>query len=101
MNPNERMKEILLNARKAKRTVLMESEVKAILSSYGCPITREKLAVSAENAATLASEIGFPVAVKVASPEIIHKTEARCVKLNLENPKRVEDAYQEVMRMQV
>lgn len=97
MNRVENGKDILVNVRKAKRTVLMGHESNAFLSSYDFPIARSEVASSAEEAAVLASEIGFPVALKVLSPEIIHKTDAQCVKLGLDHPKKVEEAYKEIM----
>ena len=97
MNRIENGKDILVNVRKSKRTVLMAHETNAFLSSYGFPMARSEVASSAEEAAVLASEIGFPVTLKVLSPEIIHKTDAQCVKLGLDHQKKVEDAYKEIM----
>lgn len=97
MNTHEQAKEILSRARKAKRNVLLEPEAKALLASYGCAVTKEKVAVSAEEAAAFASELGFPVVAKIVSPQIIHKTDAKCVKVNLENPEKVKGAFKEIM----
>jgi len=97
MNSRQRAKEILSGVRKAKRNIFLEPEAKAFLISYGCTVTKEKLAVSAEEAAAFASELGFPVVAKVVSPEIIHKTEAKCVKVNLENPEKVKGAFKEII----
>jgi acetyl-CoA synthetase (ADP-forming) len=97
MNAHEQVKEILSKVRKAKRNILLEPEAKAVLSSYGCTVTKEKVAVSAEEAVAFAGELGFPVVAKIVSPEIIHKTDAKCVKVNLDNPEKVKDAYQEIM----
>jgi acetyl-CoA synthetase (ADP-forming) len=75
----------------------LEPEAKTVLSSYGCTVTKEKVAVSAGEAVAFAGELGFPVVAKIVSPEIIHKTDAKCVKVNLNNPEKVKGAYQELM----
>ena len=97
MSAHEQVKEILDRVRKDKRNILLEPEAKAVLSSYGCTVTKEKVATSAEEAASFARELGFPVVAKVVSPEIIHKTDAQCVKVNLQNTEKVEGAYHEIM----
>jgi acetyl-CoA synthetase (ADP-forming) len=97
MNAHEHVKEILRQVRKAERNILLEPEAKKVLSSYGCTVTKEKVAVSAEEAAAFAGELGFPVVAKVVSPDIVHKTDAKCVKVNLENPEKVKSAYQDIM----
>ena len=62
---------------------LGECEAKAVLAAAGLPMVADRLATSAEEAATAAAEIGAPVAMKIASPGIRHKTEAGGVKLNV------------------
>ncbi len=57
------------------KTVLGEREAKELLSSYGIPVTKERLAVDLQDALRTAAEIGYPVAVKIDSPDILHKTE--------------------------
>ena len=52
-----------------------EREAKELLSSYGIPVTKERLAVDLQDALRTAAEIGYPVAVKIDSPDILHKTE--------------------------
>lgn len=65
---------------------LTEREGKALLASYGFPVTREVLAATAEQAAVLAREFAGPVALKIESPDIPHKTEAGAVRLNVSAP---------------
>ncbi|WP_339947893.1 acetate--CoA ligase family protein [uncultured Albimonas sp.] len=60
-----------------------EREAKAILAGYGVPVIEEKAASSAEEAGRLASSLGFPVVMKIDSPDIAHKTEAGGIALNL------------------
>jgi len=77
---------------------LAEYQCKQVLNAYGIPVTREGLARSAEEAVGLARRIGYPVALKVQSPQIPHKTEARGVRLNLAADDQVHRAYGEIIR---
>ena len=76
---------------------LSEYQCKRILSCYGIPVTREGLATSAEMAVEQARELGHPVALKIQSGEILHKTEAGGISLDLESDDEVRAAYQEVV----
>lgn len=76
---------------------LSESQAKAVLEQYGIPTVREYKAATAEEAVTLAGKIGYPVVLKVDSPDIPHKTEADGVKLNLKNKGEVRTAFSEII----
>jgi acetyltransferase len=76
---------------------LSEHESKALLKLYGIPVTMEKVADSAEAAERCAEQIGFPVAMKIDSPDILHKTEANAVRLGVHSGKGVVKAYEEIM----
>jgi acetyltransferase len=76
---------------------LAEHPSKQLLALYGVGIPREEIAESAEAAAEAASRIGYPVALKIHSPDIAHKTEAGGLKLGLINAAQVKAAYAEVM----
>lgn len=78
-------------------TTLTEREGKAVLAAYGVPVVRERLVQDAEAAATAATEAGFPVVMKVESPDIPHKTEAGVIRLNLRSADEVRRAFAEVM----
>jgi acyl-CoA synthetase (NDP forming) len=66
----------VLGAVKAEgRTALTAPEGKLVCEAYGIPVPKEGVAKSAVEAATLATAIGFPVVLKIVSPEILHKTE--------------------------
>jgi acetyltransferase len=67
------------------------------LAAWGVASAREHRANSAEAAALAAEQLGFPVALKVDSPDIAHKTEAGVVRLNLGNPAQVRTAYAEIL----
>ena len=77
---------------------LSESEALYVLKAYGIPTTSEKLATSAVEAALFAEEIGFPVVLKVVSPQVIHKSDVGGVRLNLNNEIDVTTAYREIVR---
>jgi acyl-CoA synthetase (NDP forming) len=66
--------------------ILTEHESKKLLATYGIPVTREAVARSREDALLLACEIGFPVAMKISSPDIAHKYAAGCVLLDVRKP---------------
>jgi len=74
-----------------------EMEAKAILAEAGVPCAKEKLVNSAEDAAAAADEIGYPVVMKIVSPDILHKTEIGGVALGLADAGAVKTAYAEIM----
>jgi acetate---CoA ligase (ADP-forming) len=77
---------------------LTEHAAKQVLGAYGIPVTAEALAVSADQATAIAERIGYPVAIKVQSPDIPHKTEAQAVRLELSDEAALRLAYEEVLR---
>lgn len=76
---------------------IAEYEAKRVLAAYGIPVTQEELATSRDGALAIAQKIGFPVAIKVQSPDISHKTEARAVKLGIQSDAQLAAAYDEVL----
>ncbi|MDW8469674.1 MAG: acetate--CoA ligase family protein [Burkholderiales bacterium] len=76
---------------------LTEREAKKVLACYGVPVVEERLASSAEEAATAARSLGYPVALKVESPAIPHKTEAGVVRLGIADGAALARAYAEVL----
>lgn len=87
---------ILERAQEAGRDQLATPEALALLEAYGIPIIHSRLARSAEEAAAAALEFGFPVVMKVVSPDIVHKTEVGGVVLDLRTEAEVLRAYQEI-----
>lgn len=75
------------------RSALTESESKALIAAWGIPASREERVRSADEAVAAAARIGYPVAVKVESPDILHKTEAGIVRLGLRDADQVRSAY--------
>ena len=70
-----------------------EYDAKILLGRYGIPIARERLCHSLPEAEAAAENIGYPVAMKVMSPSILHKSEARVIALNLQDEEELRNAY--------
>jgi acyl-CoA synthetase (NDP forming) len=88
---------IIDRARTDQRKVLTEVESKEILEEAGIPTARARLAASADEAAAVAQEMGFPVALKVVSPEITHKSDVGGVKLNVGSAAEAKAAFDEIV----
>ncbi|MTJ83498.1 MAG: bifunctional acetate--CoA ligase family protein/GNAT family N-acetyltransferase [Telmatospirillum sp.] len=86
------VRKIIKGALSAGRTTLSEPEAKAVLAAYGIPTVETFTATSPREASRLAEDIGGPVALKILSPDIIHKTDVDGVALNLQGPAEVEKA---------
>ncbi len=80
-----------------ERRVLVETECKSILEEWGIPTVPCEVATSGEEALRLARSIGYPVVLKILSPDIIHKTEAGGVRLNLATEEDVRSGFDEIM----
>jgi acyl-CoA synthetase (NDP forming) len=91
--PEHARSEVPLQAPADGRHVLTEYESKCVLDAAGMPVTRETLVQSAKQAAEAAQQIGFPVALKLQSPDLMHKTEAGALILGLGDEAAVHDAY--------
>ncbi len=81
-----------------RRNVLTEMESKALLSAFHIPVTHTALARSGNEAMLLASQMGFPVALKIDSPDIGHKSDVHGVALNVASGSQARDTYDEMMR---
>jgi len=79
-----------------RRTVLTEMESKSLLSSFHIPVTRTILTRSANEAILIANQLGYPVALKIDSPDIVHKSDVRGVALNIQNAAGVRDTWLEM-----
>ncbi|MDX1375641.1 MAG: bifunctional acetate--CoA ligase family protein/GNAT family N-acetyltransferase [Burkholderiales bacterium] len=78
------------------RTVLSETESKAVLAAFHVPIARAVVTRSANEAMVVAQELGYPVAMKIDSPDITHKSDVGGVKLNVGNAQAVRDSWQAI-----
>jgi len=88
---------IIEGALQDRRKVLSEMESKALLSAFHIPVAQTMVAHSPNEALLIAHQLGFPVAMKVNSPNITHKTDAGGVLLNLINAQAVRGAYHEII----
>ncbi len=88
---------IIEGAMQEHRKVLNEMESKALLSAFHIPVARTMVAHSPTEALLIAQQLGFPVAMKVNSPDITHKSDAGGVMLNLRNAHEVRAAYQHII----
>ena len=89
---------IIENVLAERRRVLTEMESKTLLSAFNIPVTQTILARSANEAMMIATQLGFPVALKIDSPDISHKSDVEGVALNIQNAAGVRDAYAEMMQ---
>jgi acetyltransferase len=81
-----------------RRELLTEHEAKALLAAFHLPVTKSILAKDREAALAAAREIGFPVVLKLHSPDITHKSDVGGVRLNLQNAEMVASAFDDMMR---
>ncbi|MFP4646340.1 MAG: acetate--CoA ligase family protein [Candidatus Bipolaricaulota bacterium] len=91
------IKKLLQDVRSEGRLELLETEAKEVLSELGLYVPPFVLAGSQEECLEAARKIGYPVALKVESADIVHKSEAGGVQLNLQNPAEVRQAYRAIM----
>jgi len=89
---------LFAQARKEGRSYLLEPEAKMVCMEYGIPVTRFKVAGTAEEAVKFAEGIGYPIVLKIVSPDVIHKFDVGGVVLNLKSPSEVKDAYQNILK---
>jgi len=94
---SNKVKMVIGKAKGAHRMNLVETEARSILKEYGLPVSDFKLAKNKKAATKIAKEIGYPVVMKIVSPDIIHKSDAGGVKLNLKNENEVLKAFSEII----
>jgi len=88
---------IFEDARREGRSYLLEPEAKIICMDYGIPVTRFRVAKTREEALEFAKEIGYPVVLKIVSPDVIHKFDVGGVILNLKSAEDVQDAHDRIL----
>jgi acetyltransferase len=89
----DRVAKIFKKVKEERRLTIGDAEARAIIEAYGIPVPKSRLCETAEEAVGYASEIGFPVVMKIASPEILHKTDIGGVKLNIQSAADVRDSF--------
>jgi acetyl coenzyme A synthetase (ADP forming)-like protein len=92
------VREVLEAVRDKGRTSLTAPEAKRVCDAYGIAVPQEGLATSAAEAVALAEEIGYPVVLKVVSPEILHKTEAGGVLIGVSSADEVSAGYDTILQ---
>jgi len=88
----ERARSLVETALRENREWLSEAEAKSLLAAYGIPVVDTRIVSSAAEAARVADELGYPVALKILSPDITHKSDVGGVALGLENADAVSEA---------
>jgi len=89
---------IVDKAKSEGRSVLTEVEAKELLKQAGISVVDTKLATSREEALSISQQLGFPVVLKIASPDVVHKSDAGGVKLDLRTSKQVGKAYDDILK---
>ena len=89
---------VIESALAERRKVLTEMESKALLSAFHIPVTKTMLARTANEAMMIATQLGFPVALKIDSPDISHKSDVQGVALNITNATAVRDTYNDMVQ---
>jgi len=89
---------IFEQVKKEGRSVLTEFESKKILKQVGISVVETKLAKTQKEAVSLSQKFGFPVALKIISPDIVHKSDSGGVKLSINNVTEVKKAYDDILK---
>jgi acetyl-CoA synthetase (ADP-forming) len=89
--------EILSKVKQEGRKFLLEPEAKIVCKKYGIPVTDFKLAKNEAEAVKFAAEIGYPIVLKIVSPDIIHKSDVGGVVVGLKTAKDVRNAYKQIL----
>ncbi|MDR0373528.1 MAG: acetate--CoA ligase family protein [Nitrososphaerota archaeon] len=94
---NQTTTKIINQAKEEGRKALLEPEAKTICAEYGVSVNKFSLATSEKEAVEQAEKIGYPIVLKIVSPDIIHKSDAGGVKVNLKTASEVEGAYKTIL----
>ncbi len=98
MKEKERLKGFIRKALGEGRTLLNEDESKEFLAAYGIPTTVPSLTSSVEEAVTVAGQIGYPVVIKIVSPDISHKTDVGGVVAGINSDEQLRHAYEGMLK---
>jgi acetyl coenzyme A synthetase (ADP forming)-like protein len=97
-NDRASVRKVLDRVKAEGRTALSTAECETLCRSYGIAQPKEAMASSVGEAARMATEIGFPVVMKIVSPEILHKTDAGAVVVGVRTAAEAEQAYETILR---
>jgi acetyltransferase len=92
------VKKLFKTVRDEKRHNLLETESRDVLTEYGISLPEGALASNAKEAVEAANKIGYPLAMKVVSPDIIHKSDAGGIKLGVQDKEGIERAFEEIVQ---
>jgi acetyltransferase len=95
--PKRPLMALMRNVAMENREIMNEVEAKTFLEYYNFPIVKTKVARTEDEAVALASQLGYPVVLKILSPQIAHKTDAGGVVLDIINERQVRDAFNSIM----
>lgn len=95
--PKQPLVSIIRNAEKEDRNILTETESKRFLEYYNIPVIKTGVAKTVDEAVTCASRTGYPVAIKILSPEISHKTDVGGVKLDINSEIELRGAFEDII----
>ena len=90
--------QVIKKARSEGRSLLTEIEAKELLKQAGVNVVDTKLATSKEDAISISRQLGFPVALKIASADVVHKSDAGGVKLDVKTATQAGKAYDDIMK---
>lgn len=93
----EKVRRVFSEVKKKKRNYVHEIEAMQVLNAYGIRIPKFRVATTEDECVDLAEKVGYPVVLKISSPEIVHKVDAGGVELNLKNNQEVRDAFRKIM----
>jgi len=93
----EKVSRIFDEVHRQGRHFLLEPEAKVVCMEYGIPVTAFMVAKTEEETSKFADDIGYPVVLKIVSPDILHKSDVGGVIINLKNPEEVKDAYRKIL----
>jgi acetyltransferase len=91
-------RKIIARAKQTGLTNLSQTDAMSLLTTYGLPAIRTEFARTRQQAVALAKKIGLPVAMKIVSPDVVHKTDIGAVKLDLNSEKDVGDAFDGILK---
>ncbi len=93
----QKVEAIIGKAKACGRNLLTEPEAKEVFAAYGLPVPKGKLAKNPEDAVKIARAVEYPVVMKIVSPDIVHKSDAGGVKVNIKSDEEVRKAFQEII----
>jgi acetyltransferase len=96
--PKRPLMVILKNVAMENREILNEAEAKTFLEYYNFPVVKTEVARSADEAVNVAQRMGYPIVLKILSPQIVHKTEAGGVVLDINSEVQVREAFERIIQ---